>query len=246
MHQHDLGELSRDWNDLASLDALWAINSRRDKKFSKWTVDEFLRSGFDEIQMIMGDARRLGRPRSYETALDFGCGVGRLSRHLADHFKHVEGVDISERMVQLGREIHQNIPNLTFRVNSDPDLRSFPDASFDMVCSIIVLQHLPGLQVIERYISEFVRVLRPDGLIVFQLPTALPKVRFVLARRTPYLVLRRLGLPPSVLYFRFGLHPMHMTAMPTTSVTACIRQAGGVVLRVTPLANRNSLYYATR
>lgn len=228
------------------MDALWAIHSRPDKKFSKWSIEEFLGTGLVEVERILGDSQRLGRPRTRDTALDFGCGVGRLSGHLATHFAHVEAIDISEQMVKIGRALHHKVPNLTFRVNSDPDLRCFAAESFDMVCSIIVLQHLPGVTAIQRYLVEFIRVLRPGGLLVFQLPTTLPRVRLLLARRTPYLVLRRAGLPPTFLYNQLGLHPMRMTALATNRVTDFIHQSGGTLLDVVRLDKRDNLYYATR
>jgi SAM-dependent methyltransferase len=244
--EDDLIELKRDWNELASLDAMWAINSRRDKKYAKWTVEEFLQTGIVEVQRIMSDSDRLGRPRARNAALDFGCGIGRLTRHLATYFEHVEGVDISEQMVAIGRKIHANVRNLSLSANPDSDLRCFASESFDMVCSIIVLQHLPGQASIERYLVEFIRILRPDGLLAFQLPTAVPKVRLFLARRTPYLALRRLGLSPEFLYFRLGLHPMRMAALPARRVSDCIREAGGTMLEVVALDKHNNIYYATR
>lgn len=246
MLNSDLGKLSRDWNELAGLDALWAIESRPDKKFAKWTIEEFLQSGIVEVERIMSDSRRLGRPLAHGTALDFGCGVGRLSRPLASKFDHVEAVDISERMVATGREIHRGVRNLNFRVNPHADLRDVATNTFDLVCSIIVLQHLPNRAAIEAYLAEFVRVLRPGGLLAFQLPTALPLVRHLLARRTPYITLRRVGFSPRFLYFRLGLHPMHMIAIPSQRVITCLNQAGARVLEVVPLAHNNSLYYATR
>jgi 2-polyprenyl-3-methyl-5-hydroxy-6-metoxy-1,4-benzoquinol methylase len=245
MATDELNGLRRDWEELATLDALWAINSWRDKKYSKWTIEEFLETGVAEVQRILIDSRRLDRPRAHHAALDFGCGIGRLSRHLAAHFETVEGVDISEQMVAIGRRVNRNVRNLTFSVNTDPNLQAFASESFDMVCSIIVLQHLPDPRIIEGYLVEFIRLLKPEGLIAFQLPTALPKVRLLLARRTPYIVLRRIGFRPDFLYFRLGLHPMRMTALPARRVTECIRQAGGTVLDVVPVGKQNNLYYVT-
>jgi SAM-dependent methyltransferase len=246
MPRDELSGLTRDWNELASLDALWAIHSRRDKKYSRWTIEEFLQTGQVEVDGIMSHAARLGRPRVRETALDFGCGVGRLSRHLTKYFQHVHGLDISERMVTMGRAINKDVRNLELTVNLDSDLRSFPTESFDMVCSIIVLQHLPDAASIERYLTEFIRILRRDGLFVFQLPTALPKMRLLLARRTPYLALRRFGFAPEFLYFHLGLHPMRMTALPADRVADCIRDAGGTILDVVRLSRHDNLYYGTR
>lgn len=54
-------------------------------------------------------------------------------------------------------------------LNDENHLRVFADASFELVHSRITLQHLPRRH-IRSYLREFARILRPGGLIVFQLP----------------------------------------------------------------------------
>ena len=44
-----------------------------------------------------------GSPAARRSALDFGCGIGRLSQALAEHFDQVYGVDISPKMIELAR-----------------------------------------------------------------------------------------------------------------------------------------------
>jgi SAM-dependent methyltransferase len=56
-----------------------------------------------------------------------------------------------------------------FVVNRRPDLQQFSSGSFDLVHSCLVLQHMPA-DIALRYIAEFLRVSRPGGLVVFQLP----------------------------------------------------------------------------
>ncbi len=242
----DIDDLRRDWDELASVDPLWAINALPDKKYRKWNTEEFLSTGLPDVQQIMMDSSRLQRPRTFGSALDFGCGAGRLSHHLAAHFDSVEGIDVSEQMVGIARRVHQGVRNVRFSVNSDPDLRMIPDESFDMVCSIAVLQHLPTSKAIERYLAEFVRVIKRNGLIAFQLPQSLRRGRQLLSRRTLYRALRRAGVTPEFLYSRLGLHPMQMSALEPARVTKCIRDAGGDVLDVVTLSKNNKMYYATR
>ena len=103
-----------------------------------------------------------------ERALDFGCGVGRLSRPLAERFRECVALDISEGMVKLARELNEDRPNCRFLVNAAPDLGRLETESFDLVYSSLVLQHMPSVEVVEAYVSEFLRILRPEGLAVFQ------------------------------------------------------------------------------
>jgi ubiquinone/menaquinone biosynthesis C-methylase UbiE len=56
-----------------------------------------------------------------------------------------------------------------FHHNSAPDLRLFPDRSFDFVLSLLVFQHMePALM--KGYLREFVRVLDSDGVAYFNIP----------------------------------------------------------------------------
>src|SRR5262245_31636893 len=106
------------------------------------SADEFFATGAGEISGALDVARELGLPVRYGRALDFGCGVGRLTRALAARFESCVGVDVSPKMVDAARRLNDGVPNVEFVVNRDPDLRAFATGSFDLVYSSIVLQHL--------------------------------------------------------------------------------------------------------
>ena len=53
-------------------------------------MEEFFRTGEIEAAEVVSDARALGVPRRFGAALDFGCGVGRITQALAHHFDQVE------------------------------------------------------------------------------------------------------------------------------------------------------------
>ncbi|MGZ4277039.1 MAG: class I SAM-dependent methyltransferase [Solirubrobacteraceae bacterium] len=227
-----LAELQREWDEIAKQDAYWAICSDPDRKFGAWDRGAFFATGEREIAEVMADADRLGRPVGRQAALDFGCGVGRLTRALADRFTHATGVDISSVMVDQARELNADRPGCHFAINAESGLPGFEDASFDLVYTRAVLQHLPDQTTVERFLAEFVRVLRPDGLLVFQLPSDVSALLRLQPRRRLYLALRRLGLAPGRLYWRLGLHPMRMQAIPTPRVLAVLRAAGADALDV--------------
>ncbi len=160
----------RDWEDLATLDPLWAVLFRS-TQFGRWNLDSFFRTGEDQIAAVIDKARHLGYPIKWESALDFGCGVGRLTRALASYFEHSCGVDISETMVVKARELNQAFSNCMFTLNDRGDLQIFDDNHFDLIYSAITLQHISKRQVRESFIREFVRILKEGGLLVFQLPS---------------------------------------------------------------------------
>ncbi|OLE97248.1 MAG: hypothetical protein AUG75_10580, partial [Cyanobacteria bacterium 13_1_20CM_4_61_6] len=114
------------------------------------------------------DSRRIAMRRG--SALDFGCGVGRLTQALAPHFDRVVGVDISPNMIQLATDVNRFPGHVSYVWNQAPHLQRFADAAFDFVVSNIVLQHIPPAITL-RYVEEFLRVLMPGGILVFQLPS---------------------------------------------------------------------------
>ena len=73
-------------------------------------------------------------------------------------------------MLDLARRLNEEHPNLVFHLNQQPDLGLFPPDHFDFVYSRIVLQHMAP-EYAMRYITEFVRVVRPGGLVAFQIPS---------------------------------------------------------------------------
>jgi len=164
-----LSGLRRHWNEYGRSDPLWAILTAPDKKGNRWSVDEFLQTGRDEIAQLMAylDERRITVARG--RALDFGCGAGRLTHALAAHFEHAIGLDIAPSMIDKARELHADIPDLEFRLNASDRLESVESASIDLVYTRLVLQHMPP-RYQRAYLGEFVRVLRPGGVAVFQLP----------------------------------------------------------------------------
>jgi ubiquinone/menaquinone biosynthesis C-methylase UbiE len=88
-------------------------------------------------------------------------------------FSHCTGVDVAETMIEQATRLNPGSA-CTFVVNETNDLGRFEDSTFDFVCSALVLQHLPRVEVIRTFIAEFLRVLKPAGLPAFQLPTRMP------------------------------------------------------------------------
>ena len=155
------------WDQLGRTDPFWAVLSKESTRGGAWDREEFFATGVAEVEALVSEIGALlpGRRR----ALDFGCGVGRLTYPLAKHFESVDGVDVARSMLDVARLRSEAGGTCRFHLNLEPDLRLFEDGVFDLIYSNITLQHMPpGLA--RHYIVEFLRVLRPGGVAVFQLP----------------------------------------------------------------------------
>jgi SAM-dependent methyltransferase len=160
------------WDDLAERDPLWAILSDPSKRGGRWDLRSFFATGEREISLLLHQLEGLpgGGLTSRRTALDFGCGVGRLTQALALHFTTVAGVDVSPTMLAHARRLNGHGDRVEYVHNERDDLAVLGDKRFDLVYTDLVLQHLPPQRAM-RYVSELLRVVADGGLLVFQLPS---------------------------------------------------------------------------
>ena len=242
----------QEWNDLARLDPFWAVLSHPDKKFGRWDPTEFLSSGTTQIDALLATAAGYGVPSRFATALDFGCGLGRLAPGLCARFDSYQGVDISEEMVKRAVRLHGDRADCTFTVDDGGGLEAFPDDHFDAVVSLYVLQHVRDKGVILDQLRALVRVLRPGGMLAVQLPASVPapvRLRHLLRRRL-YNRLRAAGVAEDVLYRRLRLSPITMTPVAEAEVTQHLGRCGARLLTVErdTMGRRtpNRLYVATK
>lgn len=139
---------------------------------------EFFESGEDHIVWLLKTVESMLGPVRRGRALDFGCGVGRLTLPLRSSagFAKVTGLDISPSMLaEAGRNAHQRkLEGMSFDLSDDKLGRV--DGTFDFVHSFIVLQHIPvarGEQIVRRLVSK----LAPGGIAALQVPIARPTTR---------------------------------------------------------------------
>src|SRR4051812_21440992 len=165
-----LSELQSNWDSFARLDPFWAILTDPRKRGNRWNPVEFFNTGREEVGELVDQASRLGVPRRWASALDFGCGVGRLTQALADHVEQVIGLDVAPSMIELARQYNVHGVRCRYEVNARADLAQFRDGAFDIVYTGRVLQHVEP-RYAESYIAEFTRVLAPGGYLSFDVPS---------------------------------------------------------------------------
>jgi SAM-dependent methyltransferase len=121
----------------------------------------------------------------HERVVEIGCGVGRLTRVLAQRAASVDALDVSEVMLEHARRYNPQLENVRWIHGDGETLAPLPDRAFDACVSFVVFQHLPDPELTYGYVREIGRVLQPGGWGAFQVSTD-PRVH----RRPP--ALRRL------------------------------------------------------
>ncbi len=216
-----LAAVSRSWSILGAADPLWAVCVDRERRAGSWDLEEFMASGRAEAEAAMERLEQLGICPVRDAALDFGCGVGRVTVALSRYFGAVTGVDIAEPMLDRARSLLSGQPGCQFVANDKPDLRAFADGSFDLVYCSLVLQHMPPA-LAAGYLREFVRVLRPGGGIVIVVPDT--------HRRTPKGFVYALAPQPLIGFVQrrvFGYPAgMQMHVLPARRVRRIVEGAG--------------------
>jgi SAM-dependent methyltransferase len=165
-----LDESRQFWDAHAERDPLWAVLSEAGKEERKWDVARFFMTGVNEVKQVFYELESQGVDVKSGSALDFGCGVGRLTQALVPRFEWVVGVDVSPRMIEIANALNR-FPDRAFYTRNDAaHLRRFGDDAFDFIYTNLVLQHIVP-EVALAYLREFLRILRPAGILVFQLPS---------------------------------------------------------------------------
>src|SRR6187431_1600952 len=112
-----LASLKRHWERLGRDDPFWAVLTDPAKRDGAWDLEQFYRSGVDELAAVLQHAGALGINVSRERALDFGCGAGRMTQAMAAAFERADGVDISRSMLETARRHNRFASRCVYHLN---------------------------------------------------------------------------------------------------------------------------------
>jgi len=170
--------MRRDWDRRARENALFYVATGQDQ----WSEAEFYHSGEQTFRGdILTDLDNIcqGKNPREMKVLEIGCGAGRVTRALGGYFGEVYAVDISREMVRQARRSLAGYPNVHVVRNNGRDLSALGGgwwsrlgigrkSQLDFAFSCIVFQHISSREIIESYVREVHRRLRPGGLFKFQ------------------------------------------------------------------------------
>ncbi|MBC7942582.1 MAG: class I SAM-dependent methyltransferase [Chitinophagaceae bacterium] len=169
-----LAHTEETWNRLGLEEPHWSVISA--ECFKQATVeafkDEFFASGAGNVATFIAFLARNGvDPARFKRVLEYGCGLGRVTRHLAERFPEVVGCDISpSHLRQAGQYLQDcGLKNVELqRIRSIADVDGPID--LDAIVCLIVLQHNPP-PAMAAILEKLLRRLRPGGVAYFQVPT---------------------------------------------------------------------------
>lgn len=163
--QSYVDQMKRDWDARAIEDAKWYIATiKRDQ-----SEEEFEASGKREVESgILSDPVLIrGRDMKSLRILEIGCGIGRMTRYLAEVFGTVHATDVSREMITMASDRLRQFDNVHLYETNGIDLADLPDDYFDIAFSAYVFQHVPSLEIVRSNIRETCRTLKPGGLFKF-------------------------------------------------------------------------------
>ena len=127
--------------------------------------EELLETGRRDVRLALdATGMKTGPAR---TVLDLGCGMGRLSFALADHFGEVLGIDVSPSLIAEG-ERHNDRPNVRFECGDGLGIKPQSIPEFDSVFSFEVL-YLLRPEILRPNLEDVFRILKPGGEFVFEM-----------------------------------------------------------------------------
>jgi 2-polyprenyl-3-methyl-5-hydroxy-6-metoxy-1,4-benzoquinol methylase len=166
--------IHQEWEHLGKTEPYWSVVTQPKYHHADFAShsDEFYLSGKHAAPLFITALRRCGVDQSkLNTCLDLGCGVGRVTVHLADSFEKVIGVDISAAHLKIAEAYSRDksIAGLEWQQwESLNQISKMPET--DAIFSLITFQHNPP-PVIVWILRTVLSHLKPGGVAFIQIPT---------------------------------------------------------------------------
>jgi SAM-dependent methyltransferase len=153
------------WDERARENPYFFVDNRLDYRHPD--LERFWEGGQEALDAMLGVLDLGIRPT--DLVVEIGCGVGRITRAIAERAAYVRAIDVSERMLDTARELNPGLENVEWIHGDGRSLAGIETGSVDVCHSAVVFQHIPDPAITLGYIREIGRVLKPDGFAFFQI-----------------------------------------------------------------------------
>lgn len=185
-------------------DLIEAIRRHFDRRSARYDRNLFTRwVGRSELAVLRAMIPPAPQP-GVTSALDFGCGTGRVTRLLLELGYSVTGYDLSPGMLDQARAALGHRPGVTLTADRRRILTSWP-----LIVSLGVLDYYPDTGPLWQEWSE---LLAPDGLLVVTAPNASSPLAWV------YAMTSRLSCPVFPVTARELLEKAHTAGLMVTDL----------------------------
>jgi ubiquinone/menaquinone biosynthesis C-methylase UbiE len=143
------------------------------QKYTKQEIESILQ---DSLAMKKKNSRLLAILELIEgrKILDVGCHVGVMARLMEKEGREILGVDVLEPAIEIARTFNQT-DNVMYRCGDIFDMK-FQDNAFDCVLFLETIEHVDNP---DRYLKEFLRILKPGGSLIISTPNAVSCVNIL-------------------------------------------------------------------
>ena len=163
----DGGErMRRFWDERAREDAYYFVDNRIKYK-DPAEEQRFWEMGRVDLDRLLG-AVDVALERDW-VVVEIGCGVGRLTRVIAERVQAVKALDVSSEMLAIARNENAALTNVEWIHGDGLSLAGIADGAADAAVSHVVFQHIPDPRITLGYLREVGRVLRPGGVAALHL-----------------------------------------------------------------------------
>ncbi len=132
-------------------------DTKRAEAYSKLKFDKTYYLAYRDLPTIITNLAQ------GNTALDFGCGTGRSTRFLQTLGYKTIGIDISEEMITIARQLD---PEGDYHRIDDGDFNRFPASSFDLILSAFTFDNIPTMEKKIRLFNGLSKLITQNGTII--------------------------------------------------------------------------------
>jgi SAM-dependent methyltransferase len=160
----DQTQVKRFWDARAREDAFYFVDN--ELRYKHPDLERFWAGGREALDRML---QLLGvKIAPTDTVVEIGCGLGRITRPLAERGGTVLALDVSAEMLDRARRLNPDLDNVEWVLGDGETLAPIASGTADVCHSFVVFQHVPDAQITLGYVREMGRVLRPGGVAFFQ------------------------------------------------------------------------------